>query len=489
MPTRWWSRCVSALCWLTVVTAFLTGCEEEPDMNGTGGGSAGGVATGGGSAGGSGGAGGAGGGSTNSACQGTILVISADTTWSGALTVDCTVLVSSAATLTIAPGAAVRLGGEVRVAGSLRIDGTAASPVTVTRAGATPWGPITLEPGQGGARVFSLKHVTFTGGGEATPIEMSRTMGAALVQQADNTPLLVDTVTVDGASGIGVVVQNGAFAAGSTGLTVKNSGSYAMFVTTQSLGSIPIGSYAQNGKPAILTGTGWRPPFSESSRITTDTTIKKLDAPYVLGTGTYTTSIVISTVQSGPPTFATTPLVTIEPGVELKFAKVRGVNAVASKVNIDSAPDNGVWKPLGALRAVGTMAQPITFTSAEATPAPGDWATIALEELDARTTLDRIVIAYAGANAAAIGACPTGSPSTGSDKDGDAALQQFMNTGAPNRSPLTNSVVRDSAGGGVYRAFTGTDVDFTATNTFTNIAWCRQTPVVLTNGCFPMMCN
>jgi hypothetical protein len=317
-------------------------------------------------------------------------------------------------------------------------------------------------------------------------------MGAALVHQVSDVPLLVDTVTIDGASGVGVVMQSGPFAAGSTGLTVKNSGSYAMFVSTEQLGSIPTGgSYATNTKAAILTGTGWRAPFSESTRLITDSTIHNLGVPYVVGTGKYKSDIVISTVQGGQPTFTTVPLITIEPGVTFRFAKVKGSGVYQSLFNIDSAPNNSIWVPLGAVRALGTVAQPIVFTSDEATPAAGDWATIAFEELDPRTQLDHVEIAFAGADARALGACKTGSPTGAgfSEFDGDAAFQQFMNVGAPARASLTNSLVHDSLGSGVYRAFADVAVDFLTGNTFTNVAWCRQTPVVVGGACAPMICN
>ncbi len=471
---------------LVLCVVSLVGCSELPP-DGTGGG--GGSSTTGGGAGG--GSGGGGGGEAGGLCKFGLADVSADATWSGDLTVDCHVIVRSGVTLTIAAGTNLRLGaGGFDVDGSLVVAGTTAQPVTLSRAGAMPWGPILLRSSSG-ARTFSLKNVTLSGAGDATAIETSVTMGGALVHQVHDTPLLVENVTVDGASGVGVVMQDGAFAAGSTGLTIKNSGSYAMFVSTEFLGTVPAGSYAMNGKPAVLTGTAWRTPFSQATRIVTDSTIRKLDVPYVVGTGAFKSDIVLSTVQGGQPTFGSIPVVTIEPGVEFRFSKVKSANAYQSLFNVDSAPDNGTWKPLGVVRAIGTAAQPIVFTSNEATPAAGDWATIALEELDARTQFDHVELAFAGADARALGACKSGSPTGAglSEFDGDAAFQQFMNVGAPGHVSLTNSVLRDSLGGGVYRAFAGVALDYTASNTFTRITWCRQTPVQVNGVCTPMTCT
>lgn len=67
--------------------------------------------------------------------------------------------------------------------------------------------------------------------------------------------------------------------------------------------------------------------------------------------------------------------------------------------------------------------------------------------------------------------------------------QQFMNVGAPSRASITHSGLRDSAGGGVHRAFGGVDVDFTTTNAFTHIAWCRQTSVRIGAACVPATCS
>ena len=75
--------------------------------------------------------------------------------------------------------------------------------------------------------------------------------------------------------------------------------------------------------------------------------------PYVVGTGKYKSDIVISTVQGGQPTFTSIPLVTVEPGVTFRFAKVKGAGVYQSLLNVDSAPENSTWRPLGALRAVG----------------------------------------------------------------------------------------------------------------------------------------
>lgn len=472
-----------------VMTVLLVGCLPE-DFEGTGGGSGGDSGGSGGMSGGAGGSGGTGG-SSGSVCSSSFLAVNSNTTWSGPIDLTCDVTVGASAVLTIAAGTAVRVspGKTFRVTGGLQVEGTTAAPVTMSAVG----GPWSFSFDTGAGRMLSLKNVTISGAGDTVAAETSLTLGAGVFADLRQSQLFVENVTLSGASGIGLVMVTGAFADGSSNLRIQGSGSYPLFVKAGALTSIPAGSsFAGNTRNGVLVETAFSTRFSAATRLITTGTIRKLDVPYIIGLGAVKTDLILSTVESGPPTFTNIPVITIEPGVELRFSKVRDVNAYQSLINIDSAPDNGVWKPLGVLRAMGTAAAPIVFTSNEATPAAGDWATIALEELSPQTQLDHVVIAYAGADARAIGACPTGSPTAGgnSPNDGDAALQLFVRAASgPGHNPLTNSEIRNSAGGGVYRAWEQNQLDMTAGNTFTNIAWCRQTPIIVGTMCTPMMCN
>ena len=131
----------------------------------------------------------------------------------------------------------------------------------------------------------------------------------------------------------------------------------------------------------------------------------------------------------------------------------------------------------GAIRAVGTAAAPIVFRSAEAPPAAGDWVGLSFTGVDARTRLERVEIRHAGANAGALGVCTTNPGGATSPFDGDAALQVFVSNGYPSASFLVSSTIAQSAGSGIYRAWSVGDVDFTAGNTLSGIAWCSQTLV------------
>ena len=88
------------------------------------------------------------------------------------------------------------------------------------------------------------------------------------------------------------------------------------------------------------------------------------------------------TVGNNPSTLVT---LTLSPGATLRFNSSVSLN-VGSSVN------------RGALVAVGTVPLPITFTTNNATPAPGQWPGIFFEDMsdDATSILDRCVVEYGG---------------------------------------------------------------------------------------------
>lgn len=482
-----------------VSLAALTGCSEEPCQGAgcnTGGG---GGATGGGTGGGGTGGGGTGGGGS-SGCAGGQEFIADAQTWSGTRAVACDVVVTG--TLTVSAGTRVELapGADITVAGSLVVEGTAAQRVTFAPATAgMPWGTLRIDPAVGGTRSASLKYATLSGGGGASgPVETSLVMASALYLARED--VVLDNVTVENAVGVGVVMDTVSLGAGSASLSVTGSGSFPLFLCPNRAGTVPAGStFTSNGKSALLLSSAWLARHDCDERVVQDVTLKNLGAPWQLGTGARPAVIELSTVQSGQPDFGRTPpLLTIDPGVRLQVARnaAQAGQPGSSSIRVQNGVRSGMPEvPLGAVRAVGTAAQPIVFTSAEAAPAAGDWQGFMFKGgLDARTALDHVVIEYAGGESLSIAACVTRpSPPMGeSDKDADAAIVITQAEGQPSRSLLTNSTIRDSRGNGVARMWFGTEVDHLATNTFERIGWCRQTPVATPQGsstCTPMVCQ
>ena len=112
--------------------------------------------------------------------------------------------------------------------------------------------------------------------------------------------------------------------------------------------------------------------------ITTDTTWTLAGSPYIV-----TSSINAYSTSA--------PVLTIEPGVTVKFNQNTGITV---------GYNNGYTAFPGALNAVGTAESPIVFTSNQATPTPGYWSGITFnnETVDASTVLDYVTVEYGGGN-------------------------------------------------------------------------------------------
>jgi hypothetical protein len=122
----------------------------------------------------------------------------------------------------------------------------------------------------------------------------------------------------------------------------------------------------------------------------------------------------------------------------------------------------------GRIVAQGTATAPILFTGASAAPAAGDWEGITFfGALASGNVLDHVQIDAAGDNGgdAGFGCPPPAFPET------SGALKIFAQPGA---SFLTNSTISRSSTHGVFRAWTGAQVDFMAGNTFVDVAFCNQ---------------
>jgi hypothetical protein len=166
----------------------------------------------------------------------------------------------------------------------------------------------------------------------------------------------------------------------------------------------------------------------------------------------------------------------IEPGVTLRFG-AGGALRVEPSVGTNDAT--------GALVALGTVDAPIVFTSAAATPAAGDWLGVRFGQRVAVQTFMRYVrVEYAG-----------GGGSSGSDSclyppqpqtgPNDAAIR-ILGGAEPLSVFIDNTTIFASAKHGIDRGFrSDTKPDFSPTNTFTQVAGCRQTWPRDLNGACP----
>jgi hypothetical protein len=340
----------------------------------------------------------------------------------------------------------------VRDQGSIEGIGTEARPIYI--------GPSVEGEPWGNLRTFglpiSLAHTTIEGGGELgnivpdaqAMIDAQGVDGQAPTQEV----LTFDHVTVRDSLGQGVLLRDGAgFGVGSQELIVTGNATFPVALWGRAVGTLPTGDYTGNGDDAIFViGTG-----AGQQSVIEDATMFNRGVPYQVGnlSGSVSASLNIGAIDPDPA-----PLLTIEPGVTVRFGP-------AGHLYVGNPLD-----PRGALSAVGTVDEPITFTSAAAAPVAGDWWGVYFWDVpDARTALDHVVVEYAG------GVSQTDSSSCkyADNLNPDAAIR-FL-AGAPTGQIVTNTSVIESAGHGIDRGWLGAEIDYLPTNTFQSVARCAQT--------------
>lgn len=357
-----------------------------------------------------------------------------------------------AAAITIEACAVVRIAGgktvTINTTGSITANGLVGLPVTIERLEtATAYGPIRAIGG-----VLSLTHTNVKGGGN--PLG-APALGATIIMNrslsATTGSMHMDTVDIADSASQGVAMSGAAgFDASSQALTIHGSTGRAILSSPNLLGSIPTGTYTGNTINEVMIDTS-------GGQITTTQTLHDRGIPYIVDDEANTSLDVVS--------FTATPAVlTIEPGVVLKFHP-------GSRLRIDTTGGN-TNPAKGALIAVGTAAKPIVFTSVAATPAAGDWQGITFSGLlNAATRMDFTRVEYAGGpTATGSGSCPY----PGRVGQNDAAIRIF-GTPAPVQQFITNTTILASARDGIDRGWTLDGlVDFLPTNTFTGVAECDQ---------------
>jgi hypothetical protein len=380
--------------------------------------------------------------------EGSPHVLPYDTTVYGTLVIDRCAEVQIAARRTIS------------VRGELRAEGTADGRILITSMEVGQrWASFTAVLGGG---KLSFAHTTIEGGGE--PLNTLPYLAGAIDAQGTDPALPpqetvhVDHVEIAGSASNGIVLRDGAaFTNGSTDLTVSSVAQFPVSIWGSAVGSLPTGSYIDNANDEILI------PAIEI--IPWNATFHHRGVPYRIG---HEGSSGDLRVQSGDE--SAPAVLTIEPGVTLRF-KRDGVFKVEHFKNMGPAS--------GALVAVGTPTEPITFTSAELIPSAGDWYGLWFGSTsDPRNRLDHVVIEYAGkASASGSGSCHPDGPGVR-----NAGAVRFIAYDPPASPFITNTRISESPGHGIDRGWLGAEIDFLPTNTFMNVAGCWQSyPNV--NGC------
>ena len=406
--------------------------------------------------------------------------IGANETWAGdgvTHSVPNSISLNGPATVTIQPCAIVSLAPtatiNVNAGASLVAAGTGpGGSISFVRANsAQPWGMLratsdtslvdlswtTLQGGGGLGGSYNNSALVGVGAGYASP---------------PATHVRVRNVTIDSPQGGGVYFDAGAgFTADSIGLTVQGAPGYVLSMGMMALSNVPAGSYASpsNVLPAVnVVGT---------FNVTTDTKIHK-HLPVRIQTSGF---------RVGPAGTNTTPVtLTVEPGARIVFPRLAPTTpgALVTFGFNGNSPNNLV----GVLSALGTAAEPIVFTSGEATPAPGDWTGLWLDTATG-SRLDHVVIEYAGG--------PNGINSNNCkptpEDQGGLLVGDFETQYVPPPDLLTNSTIRFNAGFGIVAMWqtttTNNTPNLTATNTFTGNAGCAQTFNGTTSGCTSTGCT
>lgn len=385
--------------------------------------------------------------------------ISADETWSAAGSphvLTSNVTIAAGATVTVEPCAELRLAPAMSllVDGTLHARGAAGQRITMHQdVAGQRFGTLTVNaPGYA-----DLAYVDISGGGGGNPSYG----GTVLVTGKDfppAKPLRVEKVTISDSAGLGLALWHwAAFADGSSGLTIRGAGAdlpdypYPLRVSLNTLSSIPTGDYTGNAVDAIQV-VGEAPHWT----VEKDDTVHARGVPYRIGGHGDLGDIRID----GGDKLAT---LTIEPGVTLEHT------STAANIGRLEVGVTGPTSPTARIIAVGTADKPIVFSGVgPAGVAAGAWAGITFKgPLAPDNRLEHVRIDAAGAHdgARGFGCLPGGALDT------DGAVKLFSE---PSKAFLLNSTISRSSSNGVFRAWTGSQVDFMATNTFEDVAGCKQ---------------
>lgn len=403
--------------------------------------------------------------------------LSADETWAaGQHHVKSSVTLRAGVTLTIAPCAVVKLDADTNItvddeAKGLMAVGSATQPIVFERSDASKaWGAIVAWA----PSTARLAYATLRGGGTTTAsnvLDAAPFAGATLVARNQTgvakDVLSVDHVTVEGSTGLGVMLDSAGFVAGSTDLSVTGSGSYPVYLAAAYATHLPKGTYTGNAKSAFLLQSVGPAVYDNLDPVLADATIPERGLPYEVGhEGGSIISVGDGRSESPKATL------TIEPGVELRFL-AGGSEKGQLLVRAQSVASK--WEAQGTLIANGTADKPIVFTSQADTKMPGDWQGLYFEHVaDPRNSVQFARISYAGGESTSTGLCKASVGATNFDADCSVIL--WLDD-PPSKAFITNTRIENGRGCGIYRAWKGASVDFAATNTFTSIAGCDQSNV------------
>jgi hypothetical protein len=391
--------------------------------------------------------------------------IAASESWAGdgvTHVVPTSISITGSATVTVQPCAVVALGQGVSIIvrdnARLVSAGTGSAHfVTFRRNTATQaWGALR---GFSATSLIDLTWTTLQGGGAVGSMNDPTIAVVGVGYGSPPAPVLrAINVTIQSSQGVGVYLDaNGGFTGDSQLLQITGSGGRPVNTTMMSLGTVPTGTYTGNATDEVLI-------FGPNPNVVADMTVEDLGVPVRIAYGT---------MSVAPAGGSTTPVtLTLRPGVVFKFPRVGVPPAPGARVTFGTngnAPNNLT----GVLRAIGTPARHIIFTSGEASPAAGDWIGLWLNTAG-NSRLDYVEITFAGA---ASGIVSNNCRPVSTSDNAALLVGSFSSQYVPPSDLITNSLIANSAGFGINAMWLSPVVnapDLTATNTFQNNARCRQ---------------
>lgn len=269
------------------------------------------------------------------------------------------------------------LNGRFNIANSqLVVDGTATEPVVfVPASGVAYWSGIRFR-GPATAGPSRVTHAVLESAG-SDPALAASTLRAAFVVETDSggapvTPAISNTTMVD-SNGYGMTFENETHCGGACNdNTIVGSRFSALRMVANFVGRFGTGNvFAGNNTSGTL---GHEGIWVAGDVIDTTATWPANDVPYVVQGD-------IELRQSYP--LDPIPVLTIEPGAELRFASDR-------RLRVGGGND-------GVLEARGTAGDPITFTSID-TSAPVFWGGIDFNQGSDGSMLDHVVVSYGGSS-------------------------------------------------------------------------------------------
>src|ERR1700688_3336773 len=279
--------------------------------------------------------------------------------------------VSSGVTLTVDPGVVVEFGtgNYLIVNGTLMAGGTSASPISFTSASATPaagnWMYVSFTAGASASR---LSYVTFQYGGYY--------WGSMVFVQGCSPTF--DHVTIANSSTIGLNMNTPGGAPTISNSTFSNNGSYGLNLIAAN--SVSLSDTVFTGNSSYAVGAEPGTHFQGLTNITaTGNGVNAVG--YRSGTISAAETWLhgMTWVLTGSVTVGASATLTVDAGTVVKF--VNGMNSLS--VN-------------GTLMAVGTSASPISFTSASATPAAGNWMYVSFAAGASASQLSYVTFQYGG---------------------------------------------------------------------------------------------